>query len=419
MIWRHRAASAVAALRQVWLMIGAVVIVLLLVESCYRVQAVARGAVRSISSEVRPPHPYANFAWYPAIDREEEQSSALQWKPYVYFRRRPFSGRYISVDSAGHRRTLQPSMTDGNRGSVMFFGGSTMFGTAQRDTLTIASRVAARMRTLPPLQRRFEVMNLGETGYVFTQSVLELEMQLREGRRPSVAVFYDGINDVVAGIQNRRGGIPQNEQNRATEFALGRVIFNWRDDLRTELSVATTLAFLGLRRLTFVQRLTSGSGSRVRTELSSDSIALMVATSYVETARIVEALARQYDFKALYVWQPNFHATSKVLTPYEEQLQDDLEANPFHRKVRSVHQLMPALVGSRMRRLVGDRFVDASSVYDGDSTAVFVDVIGHTTEAAVGPVVEAIWPPFARLLAASSGTPSPGDTALLALPFRH
>jgi hypothetical protein len=243
-------------------------------------------------------------------------------------------------------------------------------------------------------------VNLGETGYVFTQSVLELEMQLRDGVRPRVVVFYDGINDVVAGVQSGRGGMPQNEQNRAVEFAMGRVLFNWKHDAAAELRAGAALATLGLRRLEIVQGLAARAPRPAGPEISADSIAVLVGDAYVETARLAEALADRYGFTALYVWQPTFHTTQKAHTPFEAQLNAELEGQPFQLRIRDVHQRVLPRVAPRMAQLVGNRFLDASRAFSGDSSAVFVDVIGHTTEAAVDRIADVIWPSLAPLLIA-------------------
>ena len=403
---RNRVATFFAGLGHLWTSIGVALLILLAVEACYRLQGAGRRAIGSLLTRSdAPPHPYAGFDWFPEFVREEDRSSALVWRPYVYFRRRPFDGQYITVDSLGHRLTVQPPRASGDAGTVLFFGGSTMFGSPQRDAFTLPSRFGVRVGALPSGQRDLELINLGETGWVFTQSVLELEMQLRDGLRPRMVVFYDGLNDVVAGVQTGRGGIPQNEQNRALEFALGRELLSWKHDAGAELRAAATLASLGARRLQIVQKLAAGGAASGGQDASVDSIAARVATAYVETARLAEALAGHYGFTALYVWQPNFHTTRKVLTPFEKQMWAELEATPFQMQIRGVHERMPGLIAPRMHALVGDRFVDVSKVFDADTATVYVDIVGHTTEAAVDRVVDAVWPALSRLLAAPRPTP--------------
>ena len=339
---RQVAARGFELAGRAWLVLGVCLLILLSLEACYRLQGAGRRAVRAVLSDAPATHPYAAFDWYAGFLREEQQSNALVWRSYVYFRRRPFAGQYINVDSLGRRRTVQPELAAGEHETVLFFGGSTMFGSPQRDAFTLPSRLAARMERLPAPERQVRFVNLGETGYVFTQSVLELLMQLRAGARPQVIVFYDGINDVMSALQSGAGGLPQNEQNRAREFALGRVLFNWKTDAAAELSAAATLASLGLGRLQIVQRLGALGAAPAQSGNSADSIAARVAASYTETARIVEALANEYGFQALYVWQPTLHSTRKALTPHEAALRREIDAQPFQTTIREVHERLPA-----------------------------------------------------------------------------
>jgi hypothetical protein len=44
-----------------------------------------------------------------------------------------------------------------------------------------------------------EVTNLGAEGYVTDQELISLIQQFKAGRKPDVAVFYDGVNQSIAG----------------------------------------------------------------------------------------------------------------------------------------------------------------------------------------------------------------------------
>ena len=55
-------------------------------------------------------------------------------------------------------------------------------------------------------------------------------------------------------------------------------------------------------------------------------------------------------------------------------------------------------MAAHMQQLVGERFINASRVFDADTAAVFVDVIGHTTETAVDGIADAIWPALKGML---------------------
>ena len=93
-----------------------------------------------------------------------------------------------------------------------------MWGTSQRDDKTIPAEASRRLQALAGPSRRIEVTNFGENGYVLTQEVIELMLQLRKGNVPDIVVFFDGINDAGATVQWGEGGNTQNESKRVAEF---------------------------------------------------------------------------------------------------------------------------------------------------------------------------------------------------------
>ncbi len=134
--------------------------------------------------------------------------------------------RLMNVDSVGHRRTAGNGVALGAKDTVrlFFFGGSTMWGTDLRDNATIASIAAQQLAAAAPKGVAVEITNFGETGYAFTQELIELELQLRSGNVPDVVLFYDGINDMAAAGQYGAAGVSQNESNRSREFEFGRAV---------------------------------------------------------------------------------------------------------------------------------------------------------------------------------------------------
>ncbi|MEL6543787.1 MAG: SGNH/GDSL hydrolase family protein, partial [Myxococcota bacterium] len=94
--------------------------------------------------------------------------------------------------------------SDGPPIEVWFFGGSTMWGTGQRDERTIPSRVV-REATHAGLNLR--AVNYGQPGWGVWQSTLKLIEQVVDGQRPDLVIFYDGINELRP-LQNARPGAP-------------------------------------------------------------------------------------------------------------------------------------------------------------------------------------------------------------------
>ena len=373
-------------LRTAWVACGVTLAVLAALEMAYRIQS---GVRKGVASATRPtvPHPYTLQQWWPAYQAELQASFATQWAPYVYWGRQPHVGRHVNVDSAGHRRTAQGVARGGAVRRVFFFGGSTMWGTGARDEMTIPSQVAARLAERGV--RDVAITNFGETGYVFTQSLLELELELRRGSRPDVVVFLDGLDDVASAVIDGGAGLPQNEANRVDEYRLGRVLAS-DNDLRA-------LGMLGLAtaaRSRLLRRLAALASSAAVSAPPADTLARDVVDTYASTADLVEALARRYGFCAFYFWQPALHTSLKPLTPYEQALRVGIAAHPFQQRLRAVHLAATSAIDSRMAAVAPGRFSNLARVFDDDTATVFLDDLSHTTEQANGKLAAATLGPL-------------------------
>jgi hypothetical protein len=380
-------ASVASAFRGAWLVVGASLALLLLLEIGYRTQAAVKKSLRrSQAVTARPDHPYVGLPWFPRYLREradtESPTRALTWSPYVYWRRQPYGGQFINVDSAGLRVTPQPGPGSQLSRLVWFFGGSTMWGTFQRDSATIPAVAASRWAERGA--RDLDVVNRGEYGYVFTQEVLALELALRRGERPAVVVFLDGINDVASAWMNDRAGLPQNESNRVAEFRVGRLLSAEVQGTRDEPRALMTTAVLVLGRLAFVQRVLQSSPRRPASRPLADSTGAEVARAYAGAAEWVEALAARYGFVPFYVWQPQPLTTRKPVSAFERAATD--QSDPM----RTFAMAADTAVARAMARVAGPRFISLTGMFDDDSASVFLDFIGHTTEAAAARIAVAI-----------------------------
>lgn len=385
---RRVVVGTISFLKTTWLIIGSTLLLLLVIEIGVRIAT--HRAVSTAGSE-----PVAKEPWYPQFRKEFDDTRAVGWRPYVYFRRFPlYKGQFVNSDSEGRRITPQPSTPATPIATVYFFGGSTMWGSSQRDDHTIAAESARRLQSVAGAGERIAVMNFGEQGWVFTQEIIELELQLRAGARPDVVVFYDGINDVFSTVQNRRAGIPENEDKRVAEFNLGRTLDRtlYGQGVRSDLRALGILAGKGLRHLETVDQLQGMVRRPAPNLISADSGARSQVNVYAENVRLVEALAAAYGFTPLYVWQPTIHGTDKVLTKFEERLVRRIDGDPFNHRMADIHLLMPALLDSAITPMVHERFVDAFHLFKGDSNAYYADDVGHNTEVAIPKIVDSFWP---------------------------
>jgi lysophospholipase L1-like esterase len=322
--------------------------------------------------------------WLKEFVDEFCRSYTARWTSYIYFRREPFSGRHINVDSAGRRSTPQFA-GDGDDGqripAVFLLGGSTMWGTGARDSSTIPSALA-RLIASNPGARQVRVVNMGESGYVSTQSLLALELELRRGNVPDGVIFYDGINDIFAAYQNNEAGLPQNEQNRATEFNLlqsdGRMMELGIHDLWKK---TVTAGIVGAAR-----DLILGPPPEPAPP-SQHRLAADVVRFYRGNLEILDALSKHYGFRYRAYWQPVVFS-KRDPSSYEQRQSDKME------HVRQLYLEVYRRVAADSTLRANPSFRNLSGIFDGIGP-VYLDFC-HVTERANGIIAGQIYRDLCR-----------------------
>lgn len=334
---------------------------------------------------------YDGADWIGTHLREYESLQAC-WQPYVYFRQRPCDGQTIHVDAAGRRRTWQPS-NQGDHGAsrprVFVLGGSVVWGVGARDEATIPSALA---RELHERGIDAEVVNLAEIGHVSTQQALTLLAALRAGQRPDLVISIEGVNDVLAAYQNGVPGLPQQESNRAREFAAARSVRGLIAETGRELVADSAL--LRLAR-SVGARLRTGSGPAstfappAATGQSLAEQAAGILAVEADNRRWIEDLARRHGFACRFYRQPLLF-TKRQLRPFE---QDE------RAKYAAFAPLYEA-VEAQARQADDPR--PLGPVLDDEPGLMFLDFC-HLTEAASARIARAIAEDVARALADRAG----------------
>ncbi len=120
---------------------------------------------------------------------DEYRQLRSRYEPFIGWTRLPWNGEFTNIDSEGDRVHVAPAHT-GPRRTARFFGGSTMWGTGAAD----ADTIPALFNELHP---EYAVHNHGETAYTSRQGLARLITLLTRGETVDLAVFFDGVNDVV------------------------------------------------------------------------------------------------------------------------------------------------------------------------------------------------------------------------------
>lgn len=362
----------VHAIRRIWISFGVALLVLTLLEGVARVGSATRqreefaaeseeiaGLLKADSS--------TGPDWSRDYAQELRDSLRSVWRPYVYWRMPPRRGRYINVDSEGIRHTWN-STTSPSPGQlkIFMFGGSTLWGVAARDDFTIPSLVSKKLTN--HLGSGVWVTNFGQIGYVTTQEVITLMLELQRGNRPDVVVFYDGVNDIIAAWQSGVAGVPQNEVNRVAEFNSPR-------DLRP--IILRRLALYRLSQLivrSFRERVGSPPG---RSTAPDKALANDVIDVYLRNVSLVDAMANRFGFKAVFFWQPTAF-TKRVLSQEEKDLLERrlirigrLQGSRLAPFFDQVSKVFDQKVTSR--NLEKGNIYDLSAVLDEEVGTIFID----------------------------------------------
>lgn len=356
--------AAGRGVRGAWLMLG-ITLVLVVVSEC-ALRLVYRTRDPKIADYKTTSDAFANSPWIEEYFREDHEAAILDWHSYVYWRLRPYEGKYVNVDKDGLRRTWQsPDSAAAGARNIFVFGGSTTWGNGARDDHTIPSELS---RLLHERGVACRVTNFGESGYVSMQELIMLELQLRKGNVPDLAVFYDGVNDTYSAWQQGRAGFPQNEPTRVLEFNMSNPK---RRAERAQLLLKEYASKLALRRFaTSVVKAVTPKRDEVRypmRDTSGDSLPGAVVDTYAGHMELVRALADQYGFKYVFFWQPNVFE-KKTLTKSEQSQADWMQTEGvFFRKTYDVVR------ASNLGEKSGGHFHDLSTIFADETTPVFFD----------------------------------------------
>lgn len=309
---------------------------------------------------------YPDEPWVKEYYQEFTSSNSATWQPYVYWSRKPFSGEYINIDKEGIRKTsfkLHPFIPGSPPTKIFFFGGSSMWGSGVRDAYTIPSLTG---NNLSRKAYNTQISNFGESGFVSTQELIRLMIELRKGNIPDIAVFYHGANDIFSCLQSGVAGIPQNEDNRNKEFNTLKEKKKSFLVFLQSLSNLSTIKFVnvkfGRKQMKFVDR----------DEDESNLLAGKTVLLYNENIRIINALAKQYGFQALFYWQPLIF-DKPGLTAYEAgEIKKVKALQSFSGKVQN--ELFSGNI-----KFENIRFDNISIIFKQVDQAVFIDWC-HTGE---------------------------------------
>jgi lysophospholipase L1-like esterase len=267
--------------------------------------------------------------------------------PYIGGVGRAFVGEYINVSAAGVRQSVNVVAETDAVPRVFFFGGSTMWGYGARDSHTIPSLTAAQ---LDAAGNAAWVYNLGQNGYVMTSDRILFEQQLVRGDVPDVAVFYQGANDIVASFRAPYIGLPMGS------------------GLQQDVDFSLIAAPATRDPQVFVDY-------------------------YLNTMRLLRALANDYGVRLLFIWQPMIGY--KPLTTAEQEMVTRAEnASPG---ILAFYQQVDMALRARLATADAADVLLLSDLFKDEAAGVFIDYV-HISEDGNRAVAGGLVPRLSALL---------------------
>lgn len=204
--------------------------------------------------------------------------------------RNDFAGQFMNIDRM-MRRTYTPQARGADLPTVYFFGGSTMFGTGQRDLHTIPSAVARRAEVEG---RPINAVNYGQGSFVIWQEIELLERLLTTQRIPDVAVFYNGANEISTQVS---------ELNEQPSYPQAAALLR-----RVRGQSVASAVYTSYARHSAIHKVRNRLRERPRRPLPGADLtaarARNAARLHERAVSLISHLSRSYGFRALYFWQP-------------------------------------------------------------------------------------------------------------------
>lgn len=290
--------------------------------------------------------------------REFKQANKVLYHQYVLWRHAPYQGTMLTIDEDGVRRTLH-TQCDNTTFTVWMFGDSVIWSAGAPDEDSIPSLVALDYEKAG---KPVCIVNYGEKGWANTQEMVGLIENLKHAaRKPDVVLFYDGGTEAFAAYQSGHADVHSN-YNSFSNF-----LDKWGASQKAGFSYfSQTNTYRLLERLA-VKAPFHAKRYKKRV-LDTEMLPAAVMENYLENMGIVNLLAKQYGFRAIFAWYPNLLVGHKQLTPFEKQVLQ-MEC----RKVPKL-DLMYQAVYQKGRELKRPDFYYLGDLLDDQKTSLYVGI---------------------------------------------
>jgi len=233
---------------------------------------------------------------------DEWNRLTYEYDPVAQYKPRAARGEYYNVSEHGFRLNGDsvPWPPDPSAVNVFVLGGSTTFGTGLPDRQTIPAALSALLQE-QSCPAPVQVYNFGVPGYASREERARFEQLLLTNTIPHIAVFIDGLNDMIRG---------SHEPRYTSDLRQMMALANTKDSLaRLRSQTREVVASLPMSRLAQSLR---GQLARWLPGRGAAPPAFSMPTAQLDdrpdhwlaNKRLAEGAGERFGVNTLFVWQP-------------------------------------------------------------------------------------------------------------------
>jgi hypothetical protein len=282
---------------------------------------------------------YKNASW--AREQfDEEQLQKFSYRSFIGWRKLPFEGRTINVDSNGIRKTFHTEHVGDSSATVVFLGGSTMWGDYTHDSCTIPSFFNLLSNG------KYNSLNYGEDSYCAYQEFLFLQMKLIQGIRPKIVITYDGVNNAPGMVQRP---FSHRREEQIAYHIDGADQKKPHPKFSDYYLKPTKELMYSLRNKWFTDN-EQQFQETVNVQMSDSAAAIYLLDSWMATRQ----LSNQYGCKFICVLQPNIYIGKPLIAELKKQIVVNY----------SYYNLIPGLLNTQKYKSLKENFIDLTRLFD-------------------------------------------------------
>jgi hypothetical protein len=302
---------------------------------------------------------YPGWASQDVLQLHEESRVVFEYQPFLQFKIKPMTGKYVNVTPHGFRLNGHPAVWPPNREAfnVFIFGGSTAFGWLLSDRDTIPAQLE-KFTAGVPCPRTIAVYNFAHPSYFSTQEALLFQSLISTGIIPNLAIFIDGFNEFFfRGEPAFTDDLRQYMDRTGLRYSLGAF---------GELPIYTLARRLRLAIL--------GAPLTPDPKILEPTFERIIA-QWIRNKQYIEAMAARYGTEPVFVWQPvpTYKYDLKYHFLYAEETRAPGERFPYD-DIGFAY----ALMNGHRNRITGTRFLWLADIQEQKQENLYIDRVHYT-----------------------------------------